>query len=402
MPTAMLVVTAMLSSLLVMASGEPIVIAGKPLSEWDMLDVDMSAGSDGCECLTDVRALLAQTAPQLFHLLRRHGFSERGERRVVVAPTRAIELQPLLQDLLLERHYAVQWQQPIGEGSFGAVFRADDRLTGRPAAIKRTKLEVAGEGEGIPASSIREVAALKATAHPNVVQLLDVICEHGGMDLVLEYLPANLAQHMKRHRFVLEPQAVCSLQQQLLKGLAFCHICSILHRDLKPANLLIQDARPGGHGNLKIADFGLARMTSFGKPRYTPGMVTAWYRPPEIFFGGKYSSPVDVWSAACIFGEMVRGLPLFHGKSDIEVIFSIFRKLGAPRSVVFPQAAFPDFKPSFPQFQRRSWEDICGPDAELGPEGVQLLEDMLQYDPSMRISAKGALGSAYFAGAAAQ
>ena len=79
-------------------------------------------------------------------------------------------------------------------------------------------------------------------------------------------------------------------------------------------------------GVLKIADFGLAR--AFGVPirTYTHEVVTLWYRAPEILLGGKqYATAVDMWSIACIFAEMVNGVPLFPGDSEIDELFRIFR-----------------------------------------------------------------------------
>ena len=94
---------------------------------------------------------------------------------------------------------------------------------------------------------------------------------------------------------------------QLLAGVAFCHDRRVLHRDLKPQNLLVNK-----DGELKLADFGLAR--AFGIPvrSYTHEVVTLWYRAPDVLMGSrKYSTPVDIWSVGCIFGEMSAGRPLF-------------------------------------------------------------------------------------------
>ncbi len=80
------------------------------------------------------------------------------------------------------------------------------------------------------------------------------------------------------------------------------------------------------HGNLKLADFGLAR--AFGLPMrtYTHEVVTLWYRSPEILLGSKhYSTAVDIWSVGCIFAEMANRHPLFPGDSEIDEIFRIFR-----------------------------------------------------------------------------
>ena len=84
---------------------------------------------------------------------------------------------------------------------------------------------------------------------------------------------------------------------QLLRGLSYCHSRNILHRDLKPQNLLINKS-----GELKLADFGLAR--AFGIPVrcYSAEVVTLWYRPPDVLFGAKlYTTSIDMWSAGCIF-----------------------------------------------------------------------------------------------------
>lgn len=93
-----------------------------------------------------------------------------------------------------------------------------------------------------------------------------------------------------------------------------------MHRDLKPQNLLID-----GDGNVKLADFGLAR--AFGLPvkTYTHEVVTLWYRAPEILLGAKeYSTPIDMWSIGCIFAEMSQRRALFIGDSEIDQIFKIF------------------------------------------------------------------------------
>src|SRR3954470_18060048 len=116
-----------------------------------------------------------------------------------------------------------------------------------------------------------------------------------------------------------------SFMQQLLRGIAYCHHHRVLHRDLKPQNLLINR-----EGELKLADFGLAR--AFGIPvrNYTHEVVTLWYRAPDVLLGSrKYSTSVDIWSVGCIFAEMVNARPLFPGASDADQLVKIFKILGS-------------------------------------------------------------------------
>ncbi|KAL3309005.1 Cyclin-dependent kinase 17, partial [Cichlidogyrus casuarinus] len=111
---------------------------------------------------------------------------------------------------------------------------------------------------------------------------------------------------------------------QILRGLEFCHKRRILHRDLKPQNLLINQ-----RGDLKLADFGLARAKSIPIKTYSNEVVTLWYRPPDVLLGcTEYSTHIDLWGVGCIFYEMATGWPLFPGTHTDEQLRLIFRLLG--------------------------------------------------------------------------
>jgi len=285
--------------------------------------------------------------------------------------------------------------EKLGEGTYGVVYKARDKTNNNIIALKKIRLEA--EDEGVPCTAIREISLLKELQHPNVVGLLDVVHQYTAdksrLYLVFEYLERDLKRYMDAVGSNMHRLLVKSYMYQLIKGISFCHSHRVLHRDLKPQNLLIDR-----EGNLKLADFGLAR--AFGVPvrTYTHEVVTLWYRAPEILLGGKqYSTPVDVWSIGCIFAEMVTHQPLFPGDSEIDQLFKIFRVLGTPTEATWPDITnselFPDFKPSFPQWEAQNLAELVPGLDELG---IDLLQKMLIYEPSKRISAKEMLKHPYF------
>ena len=92
-------------------------------------------------------------------------------------------------------------------------------------------------------------------------------------------------------------------------AIAHCHQFSILHRDIKPSNFLISTS-----GVLKLADFGLARFHGSIDRKMTAGVVTIWYRAPELLYGSRfYSFGVDMWAMGCVMAELVLRTPLFPG-----------------------------------------------------------------------------------------
>ncbi|XP_049514542.1 cyclin-dependent kinase 1 isoform X1 [Dermacentor silvarum] len=281
--------------------------------------------------------------------------------------------------------------EKIGEGTYGIVYKGKDKRDGKIVALKKIRLE--SEDEGVPSTAIREIALLKELRHKHIVRLEDVLME--GSDkiyLVFEYLSMDLKKYLdgfEKNENIAKP-LVKSYLKQILEAILFCHQRRVLHRDLKPQNLLIDQK-----GTIKVADFGLAR--AFGIPVrvYTHEVVTLWYRAPEVLLGAqRYSTPVDIWSIGCIFVEMINRRPLFHGDSEIDQLFRIFRTLGTPTEQTWPDVAtLPDYKPSFP-----SWKENILPTLlpDMGNKAIDLLNKMLVYNPAKRISARDALKHQYF------
>ncbi|XP_015742509.1 cyclin-dependent kinase 4 isoform X5 [Coturnix japonica] len=227
----------------------------------------------------------------------------------------------------------------LGSGSSCSVFRARDRRNGRLVALKRVRV---GSGrDGLPHNAVREVALLRSFRHfrhPNIVRLLDVCAvprPHRGGSVTL------VLEHVER--------------------------------DLRA----VIDSAP-----------------QRGLPHSTAKVVTLWYRAPEVLLLGPYSSAVDLWSVGCIFAEMLSRTPLFCGSSELEQLGKIFDVLGLPPKeewppdAALPHGAFSERPPTPP-------EDIV---PHMGAVGTELLLELLQFRPQLRISAQSALQHRYLQG----
>jgi len=277
--------------------------------------------------------------------------------------------------------------EKIGEGTYGVVYKAKNLETSEIVALKRIKLE--SEDEGIPSTAIKEISLLKGLNNPNIVKLYDVIHGERKLTLVFEFLDFDLKKCIDEKTKVTYP-TIKSYLYQLLNGIAFCHEHRVLHRDLKPQNLLINKK-----GELKLADFGLAR--SFGIPvrNKSHEVVTLWYRAPDVLMGStKYSSSIDIWSTGCIFAEMVTGKPLFPGQNNADQLMLIFKTLGTPNEKIWPGfKELPEYKETFPQHPLQKLSVII---PGLDEEGYDLLGKMLQYDPNQRLSAVKCMQHSFF------
>uniref|UniRef100_A0A9L0KBK4 cyclin-dependent kinase n=1 Tax=Equus asinus TaxID=9793 RepID=A0A9L0KBK4_EQUAS len=273
-------------------------------------------------------------------------------------------------------------------GTYATVFKGRSKLTENLVALKEIRLE---HEEGAPCTAIREVSLLKNLKHANIVTLHDLIHTERSLTLVFEYLDSDLKQYLDHCGNLMSMHNVKIFMFQLLRGLAYCHRRKILHRDLKPQNLLINE-----RGELKLADFGLARAKSVPTKTYSNEVVTLWYRPPDVLLGStEYSTPIDMWGVGCIHYEMATGRPLFPGSAVKEELHLIFRLLGTPTEETWPGVmALSEFRAyNFPRYLP---QPLISHAPRLDPEGINLLTSLLLYESKSRMSAEAALSHPYF------
>ncbi|OHT14343.1 CMGC family protein kinase [Tritrichomonas foetus] len=275
----------------------------------------------------------------------------------------------------------------LGDGAFGIVTKCRDKETGELVAIKKMKQKYESFDECL---KLKEVKSLRKIKHNNVIKLLQVFREDSYLFLVFELLGKSLLKTMnEKNGQAFSEDEIRNIMHQLLVGLSYVHRQGFFHRDIKPENLLWKD------DVLKLADFGLAREIR-SRPPYTEYVSTRWYRAPEIILRSpNYNSPVDIWAVGAIMAELYLGHPIFQGLSEQDQMYKIVNVLGTPNSQNWPDFGRLVSKTPF-RIPPMASVPLSSMMLAASPEAIDLITQLLSYDPARRPSASQALNHPFF------
>ncbi|GLT79573.1 hypothetical protein SLA2020_510560 [Shorea laevis] len=282
-------------------------------------------------------------------------------------------------------------ERVVGTGSFGVVFQAKCLETGESVAIKKVLQDKRYKN--------RELQIMRLLDHPNVLQLKHCFFSTTEKDelylnLVLEYVSETVYRVSKHHGRMNQHTPIVYVQlytYQICRALNYLHnVVGVCHRDIKPQNLLVN---PHTH-QLKICDFGSAKMLLPGEPNISY-ICSRYYRAPELIFGAtEYTTAIDMWSAGCVMAELLLGQPLFPGESGVDQLVEIIKILGTPtrEEIKCMNPNYTEFK--FPQIKAHPWHKIFL--RKMPPEAVDLVSRLLQYSPNLRCTALEACAHPFF------
>jgi serine/threonine-protein kinase len=219
----------------------------------------------------------------------------------------------------------------------GEVYRAYDPLIDRQVAIKVVRPELAaGSGsEQWLQRFRREARAAGRRFHPNIVAILDFGEDDGMPFLAMEYVDGRSLDAILKTSGPLDPARSVAVITQLLSALGFAHQNGIVHRDVKPSNIMVLSS-----GEVKVADFGIARIDTSEFTIVGDLLGTPAYMAPEQFAGAAVDKRTDLFAAGVILFEMLTGVKPFRGKSITEII-SLMETRG-PEDIRALNPAVPD------------------------------------------------------------
>ncbi|KAK8853210.1 hypothetical protein IAR55_003912 [Kwoniella newhampshirensis] len=301
-------------------------------------------------------------------------------------------------------HLPTRWRliRPLGQGAYGLVINVQDTYSGEPVAVKC--ITRVFDKVILARRALREITLLRHFGgHENLTGLIDLDNVWEGYNeiyLYMEPMEADLHQIVRSGQ-PLSNSHIQYFLYQLLRGMKYIHTANVIHRDLKPGNLLVNS-----DCELKICDFGLARgfrpvtgeIDQNEEMKLTEYVATRWYRAPEVMLSNRrYTTAIDVWSIGCILAELLGGKPIFKGKDYVDQLNLILEVLGTPDNETLAKVGSEKacaYIKTLPHYDKQEYSDLL-PNAD--PEAIDLLSQLLTFDPAVRINVIAALAHPYLA-----
>lgn len=291
-------------------------------------------------------------------------------------------------------HYQIL--EVVGEGAYGIVCSAIHKPTNQKVAIKKIE---PFERSMLCLRTLRELKLLKHFNHENIISILAIqrpinFNLFNEIYLIQELMETDLHRVIKTQK--LSDDHIQYFIYQTLRALKTMHLANVLHRDLKPSNLLLNS-----NCDLKICDFGLARSIASSEDNFgfmTEYVATRWYRAPEIMLTfQEYTTAIDVWSVGCILAEMLVGRPLFPGRDYHNQLWLIIEVLGTPNmedyyNIKLKRAR--EYIRSLPFVKKVPFANLFNSES-INPLAIDLLENLLVFNPAKRITVDNALNHPY-------
>ncbi|MDC6270776.1 mitogen-activated protein kinase [Acetobacter pasteurianus] len=297
-------------------------------------------------------------------------------------------------------HYQIL--EIVGEGAYGIVCSAIHKPSGQKVAIKKIE---PFERSMLCLRTLRELKLLKHFNHENIISILAIQRPYNYQQFNEIYLIQELME-TDLHRVIrtqnLTDDHIQYFTYQTLRALKAMHLANVLHRDLKPSNLLLNS-----NCDLKVCDFGLARSIALTEDNFgfmTEYVATRWYRAPEIMLTfQEYTTAIDVWSVGCILAEMLLGRPLFPGRDYHNQLWLIMEILGTPDMEDYyniKSKRAREYIRSLPFCKKIPFKELFQTMGNQGqvpvnPLAIDLLEKLLIFNPSKRITVEEALQHPY-------
>jgi serine/threonine-protein kinase len=227
----------------------------------------------------------------------------------------------------------------LGQGAMGVVYMAHDPVIDRPVAIKTIQRSLLGDdasGQDMAARFRNEAKAVGRLVHPGIVSIYEYGEDTDTAYIAMEYVEGRSLDHVLRANPMLPESEVLSIMEQLLDALDTAHRHGVWHRDIKPANLLLTPT-----GQVKLTDFGVARIANMALTRVAAAIGTPGYMAPEQYMRDDINHKVDVFAAGVLLYRLLAGCAPFTGNAE-QVMYKVLNVEPTPPSQV-PGSTCPAF-----------------------------------------------------------